>query len=426
MERENKELIVSRLVRWLRSGKLDLCPDFQRGPVWGKSQKRLFVDSIMKDMDIPKIYLRKIPKGTRGKVEYEVVDGQQRLQTLVDFCDGNFKTESTEIGGKKLPSMTYSTMEEHDDDLREQFDGYGFAAIIIRDAEDDEVEDMFLRLQNGSPLNAPEKRNAMPGNMRDFVRELSKHDFFCNCGFKDKRYAFAHVASQMVCLEMDNGMGSIRKPELDRMYKNNRDFDVHSQCAKNVKAVLGVLHKAFPRTAPELEKHNAISMFLLFRHLRRNFVVSGRESEIGEWFVRFEQNRKEDNKRPSDEREVEMIEYQDKTGNSTDSPDSLEYRQKVLRVRLFGAIPDLEPLDEPRNFTDEQRRAIWRRDRGVCQIAQKCKGVKLEWDDPWHSDHKTPWSQGGKTTVENGQVACADCNLAKGNTLGGNRKRGAE
>ena len=38
----------------------------------------------------------------------------------------------------------------------------------------------------------------------------------------------------------------------------------------------------------------------------------------------------------------------------------------------------------------------------------------MGWDDDWHADHKVPYSKGGLTTVENGQVACAECNLAKG------------
>ena len=413
MKRDIKNMSVRSLVRRLKTSKIDLRPEFQRGLVWGKSQKQLLVDSIMKDMDIPKIYLREV---SRPPVEYEVVDGQQRLETLREFCENGFKTEANEIASEKLPAMTYAEMGNYNDDLLEQFDSYEFSAIILRDAEDDDVEDMFLRLQNGTPLNAQEKRNAMPGKMRDFARELSKHGFFPKCGFKDHRYAFAHVGSQMVRLEIDNGMGSIRKSDLDRMYRDHQDFDTHSSHAKNVKTILGVLLKAFPHKTPELEKHNAISMYLLFRYLRKNFVISGRESEIGEWFVKFEQAYQEDRKKPSDKREIELVEYQEKTTHSTDAPDSLNYRQKVIRAHLFGAIPNLTPLSSQRSFTDEQRQAIWRRDKGICQIAQKCERVKLEWDDPWHADHKTPWSQGGKTIVENGQVACAACNLSKGGT----------
>lgn len=31
-----------------------------------------------------------------------------------------------------------------------------------------------------------------------------------------------------------------------------------------------------------------------------------------------------------------------------------------------------------------------------------------------HADHITPWSKGGKTTPENCQMLCRDCNLKKG------------
>ena len=43
----------------------------------------------------------------------------------------------------------------------------------------------------------------------------------------------------------------------------------------------------------------------------------------------------------------------------------------------------------------------------------KCDGVRVVWD-AWHCDHNKAWTLGGRTTVENGQVACPACNLAKG------------
>ena len=66
-----------------------------------------------------------------------------------------------------------------------------------------------------------------------------------------------------------------------------------------------------------------------------------------------------------------------------------------------------------RLFSHEQRLAIFRRDNCLCQLRLKCDGVKCEWD-AWEADHKVAWSQGGKTTVENGQVACPACNSSKG------------
>jgi len=65
-------------------------------------------------------------------------------------------------------------------------------------------------------------------------------------------------------------------------------------------------------------------------------------------------------------------------------------------------------------FTHEQRMAIYRRDKGFCQIKIHCSGEKCDWDN-WQADHILAWSNGGKTTVENGQVACPACNAAKSN-----------
>ena len=79
---------------------------------------------------------------------------------------------------------------------------------------------------------------------------------------------------------------------------------------------------------------------------------------------------------------------------------------------FFEAVPDVELKDDQRLFTHEQRLAIYRRDGGICKATLKCEGEKCEWDN-WAADHVKPWSKGGKTTVENGQVSCSACNSAK-------------
>jgi HNH endonuclease len=81
--------------------------------------------------------------------------------------------------------------------------------------------------------------------------------------------------------------------------------------------------------------------------------------------------------------------------------------------RLLEAYPSLSLKDNVRGFTPQQKLAVYRRDKGICQLRIRCKGEKVAWDD-WHCDHRKAWSKGGKTTVENGAVACAACNLAKG------------
>ena len=69
-------------------------------------------------------------------------------------------------------------------------------------------------------------------------------------------------------------------------------------------------------------------------------------------------------------------------------------------------------LDPKRNFDDHQRAVIHKRDNGCCQLRIKCRGTKVSLRTA-HIDHKTPHSRGGRTTIDNGQVACPACNLAK-------------
>src|SRR3546814_14453558 len=56
----------------------DLTPDYQRPPAWSRKQKQLLMDTILRNYDIPKFYWRKVNRA--DGVQYEVVDGQQRLR----------------------------------------------------------------------------------------------------------------------------------------------------------------------------------------------------------------------------------------------------------------------------------------------------------------------------------------------------------
>lgn len=410
MRRGTEQRTVRSFCR--RKPKINIRPDYQRGAVWSKPQKQLLIDSALRDLDIPKIYLREVQN---GEYEEEVVDGQQRLLAIWNYYDNEFRLnkDADEVNGQIISGKKF---EELDEDTKDKFEAYELSVVILRDASDDDVEEMFLRLQNGTTLSAAEKRNAMPGQMKCFVRELAQHRFFQDCGFSNHRFAFDHVAAQMVLPELKGMICNVKNADLVKMYNANQNFDKNSQQAKKVIRTLNFLHKAFPEKTPELKKFNAISMYLLSIYLLENFAVNDRAREIGDWFIEFEQWRKEDDKRPIDERDNEMCSYLEKTSHSTDAQDSLEYRRKILLTKLHKAIPNLRPLDTHRSFSEEQRIAIFRRDKGICQLKLKCEGRKCEWDN-WHADHRVPWSTGGETTVENGQVACPECNLSKNNTI---------
>lgn len=272
---------------------------------------------------------------------------------------------------------------------------------------------MFLRLQNGTTLKAQERRNAMPGKMREFVRELAGHAFFENCGFANSRYTFDLVAAQMTAIELNGGPCHVKNASLNAMYEAHCDFDVTSGKAKKIRKVLDYLLQAFPDKTPELERYSVISLYSMMPQCLERYVMQSRYDDLRNWFIEFEAKRAAEESLPEDKRDPELLAYKERTSHSTDAEDSIEWRQDFMLRKLFEAVPDIQLKDDQRLFSHEQRLAIFRRDKGFCQAKLKCEGIKCEWD-AWEADHVLPWSKGGETVVSNGQVACLACNSAKG------------
>ncbi len=391
--------------------RIDTNPDFQRPAVWGRAQKQLLVDTILRDYDIPKLYWRKL---STKPDKYDVVDGQQRLRAIWDFFDGRFRLpkNADPIDGEEVAGLCY---QELPDDLRMRFDVYALDVVILEDSDEHEVREMFLRLQNGTSLKAQEKRNAFPGHMRTFVRQLASHPFFGVVGFANTRFNHDLVAAQLTCLELAGGPTNIKNADLNRMYEGNKDFDSKSPEAHAIRRTLNVLASIFPEKTPELERFNVVSLYCVVSELQRQYSFEVVRPLLHEWFVSFEQRRRQQEELSEDSIDPEWASYKEKISHSTDSADSIQWRMEFQLRNLLEQHPDLPRKDNQRAFTRDQRLAIFRRDSGTCQLKIKCDGAKLSWDD-WHCDHIVPWTSGGQTTVSNGHVSCSACNLIKGSS----------
>ena len=81
------ETVISRI----RNGTLNLQPDFQRGEVWSLAKQKKLIDTILRRWKIPPIHV--ITSDNQDLDSYvfeEVLDGQQRLVAIRDFCNGLF------------------------------------------------------------------------------------------------------------------------------------------------------------------------------------------------------------------------------------------------------------------------------------------------------------------------------------------------
>ena len=195
-----------------RKKNINTNPDYQRPSVWNTRQKQLLIDSILRDYDIPKIYLNKIDKD-----HYDVVDGQQRIRTVWSFYNDEFALlkDSDAVDGIEVAGKKYSELDPGISDI---IDTYNMDFIILEDKSEDEIREMFLRLQNGTSLKAQEKRNAIPSKMRDFVKHITTHSFFDKVNFKDSRFTYDLVAAQMCRLGLEKSIVNIKDSDLNSCF----------------------------------------------------------------------------------------------------------------------------------------------------------------------------------------------------------------
>ena len=161
----------SVLVVYSDKADIELEPEYQRiGGIWTHEKRQLLIDSLMNGFDVPKLYFHEFvpPQKKRGKTyRYAIIDGKQRLQTIWDFIDGKLflaedfnylRDDSVEAGG-----LDYSTLASRYPKVKARFDATTLDIITIRTNDIELIEDMFSRLNEAVPLNAPEKRGALGG-----------------------------------------------------------------------------------------------------------------------------------------------------------------------------------------------------------------------------------------------------------------------
>ena len=128
--------------------RIDTNPDFQRPSVWSLAQKQLLIDTILRGYDIPKMYWRKVGANPDA---YEVVDGQQRLRSIWSFFDGEYPLpkDADPLNGIPIAGLY---MAQLPDEVAIQLQTYSIDVVIMDETDEDEVREMFLRLQNGTSL----------------------------------------------------------------------------------------------------------------------------------------------------------------------------------------------------------------------------------------------------------------------------------
>ena len=151
---QHQQYPIADLYGWIKSKTLITAPEFQRGDIWAQSVQRFFIDTLLRDLPIPPIYIRMVTDAETKTSYREVVDGQQRLNTIVKFINGDLALDKRSRG---FAGKTFDSLEEEQQQL---FLGYQVGVEQLFGADDDTVLDIFQRMNAyGVSLNRQELRN---------------------------------------------------------------------------------------------------------------------------------------------------------------------------------------------------------------------------------------------------------------------------
>lgn len=218
---------ISDILEWEVSKKLVIAPKFQRRNVWIPKAKSFLIDTIIRSMPIPPIFIRQRVDPKKQITVREVIDGQQRLRAVLEFIKGEFpimETHNKEYGG-----MYYANLP---DNVISQFLGYKFVVNVFDDISDQEVLNVFSRINTYTvKLNAQELRNAEYfGLFKQSVYKLGfqHYAFWINnkvlSDSQVARMAEAELVSELI-ITMLNGIQQTKSADINKVYKRfDEDF----------------------------------------------------------------------------------------------------------------------------------------------------------------------------------------------------------
>ena len=174
---QKNEFLLPQIFDMVRTKKvINLRPEYQRRLRWDNKKKSLLIESLLMNVPIPPIFLFE-----QDYARYEVMDGQQRLNAILEFFDNSFKLTGLEI----WPGLNGLNYKACPPKIIKGLERRSVSAVIVL-AESEEPKDskikfdvrrsVFKRLNTGGQrLNAQELRNCVfSGPMNQLLLELSR------------------------------------------------------------------------------------------------------------------------------------------------------------------------------------------------------------------------------------------------------------
>lgn len=343
---------IADIREWNGNGTLLLQPDYQRREVWGDAARVMLIDSILNDIPMPKIFVSKTIKDKR--TYRSVIDGQQRISTILLFLDDGFKLEDPYKG--EYAGMTFSQLEE---DVQNEVLLY---AIDFNEASGlpvEELREVYSRVNKYLvPLNRQELRKAdFPGDFLRVSEELANFDALDELGLFNatarRRSLDVEYISELLAVQL-RGI-SDKKDAIDECCREYAAWPEAESGATRIEfeSVISDIAKIFDASYPMKktrwkQKADFYSLFFAVLSLRRD----GFSLPADVAFLRQDFKLLDDRIAPTSEVPI-LSEYAVYCVSQANSASSRNWRMRFLRAILRGTYASAMNDEEQRKIVSE-------------------------------------------------------------------------
>jgi Uncharacterized conserved protein len=261
---EHNNSPVLEFLKWQKDGILDLRPPFQRNAVWRPLLKSSLIDSLLRGYPIPALFVqdRTDPKTFARRIV--VIDGQQRLRTILSYIDVDCLTDVDERDRFTLssipdPTRADATFDDLSADDRSQILETRLTYYTVdATVSDAELLEIFRRMNTyGAKLNAQELRNAkFDGPFKEIAYKLAGDFFEYWSDWKTlnsqdiAEMRDAEFTSDLMLLALEGGKATSAKRLDDAYDMYEEDFALADACTERVTSIMDLLNKVFRDRTP--------------------------------------------------------------------------------------------------------------------------------------------------------------------------------
>lgn len=254
----------------------------QRNPVWDLSRKSLLIHSMIEGYPIPPFYFAR-----RSDKKYDALDGLQRSTAISEFLHEEYAlTEDTpsimdedgnpvEVAGKKMSELA----EWAQDNIKD----YSLTIYYFEDITDDEIAELFFRINNGKPLTSIELTRVKAKCLKQF-RQIAAHKLIANSvtDAGKKRHTDENIAMQtwMLCFcDTKDFSTKVFRPCIETADVTEDQMKEINEAMDSVMEVCNSLDSSIKDDKRVLKKIRTRSHLVSSIYLALRFIKAGYEQE---------------------------------------------------------------------------------------------------------------------------------------------------